>query len=94
MDEMDSEGEIKHELRARYQEENEDGTGIRQQGARVEVDVDVVTYLVRLFSIQMSPRVQPTVVSPRRVSQLNSRSRLTSLPATRAVKTMSTPAHA
>lgn len=34
VDEMDGEGEIKHELRARYQEKNEDGTGICQQSAR------------------------------------------------------------
>lgn len=93
VDEMDGEGEIKHELRARYQEKNEDGTGICQQ-LWVPAVTAGAAYLVRLFSIQMSPRVQPTVVSPRSVSQLNSRSRLTSLPATRAVKTMSTPAHA
>jgi hypothetical protein len=36
VDEMDGEGEIKHELRARYQEENEDGTGICQQSACVD----------------------------------------------------------
>ena len=51
-------------------------------------------YLVRLFSIQTSPKVQPTVVSPRNVSQLQIRSKLISLPATRAVKTMSSAAHA
>lgn len=98
VDEMDGEGEIKHELGAGYQEENEDGARICQQSACVALRCVALAagaaYLVRLFSIQMSARVQPTVVSPRRVSQLNSKSRLTSLPATRAVKTMSTPAHA
>jgi|SRR5690242_14735678 len=56
--------------------------------------VTSAAYLVRLLSIQTSPRVQPTVVSPRSVSQLKSRSRLMSFPATSAVKTMSTAAHA
>lgn len=51
-------------------------------------------YHVRLFRTQTSPRVQPTVVSPRRLCQLNNRSVLISLPKTRAVKMIRTAAQA
>lgn len=51
-------------------------------------------YQVKLFSTHTRPRVQPTVVSPRRVRQLKSRSVLISLPKTRAVKIMRTAAQA
>jgi len=43
---------------------------------------------IRLLSIQTSPSVHPTVVSPLRLRQLSNRSRLTSFPATSAVKMM------
>jgi hypothetical protein len=49
---------------------------------------------MRLLSTHTSPKVQPTVVSPRKLRQLKSRSTLTSLPATMAVKTIRTDAHA
>jgi hypothetical protein len=42
----------------------------------------------KLFSIHTSANVHPTVVSPRRLRQLNSKSSLTCLPATSAVNTI------
>jgi hypothetical protein len=52
------------------------------------------TYQMRLLSTHTSPRVQPTVVSPRKLRQFSRRSVLTSFPATMAVKTIRTAAHA
>lgn len=48
---------------------------------------------MRLFNTHTSPSVHPTVVSPRKVRQLNTRSVLTSFPATSAVKTIRIAAH-
>ncbi len=52
-----------------------------------------MAYLRKLFNIQQSPRVQPTVVSPLILRQLKIRSNEKLLPSTKAVKIMSTVAH-
>ena len=61
-----------------------DATKMRS-GCEVE---DWVAYSTKLSSIQQSPRVHPTVVSPLRLRQLRTRSRLNCLPATRVVKSI------
>lgn len=92
VDEVYGECKIKDQLGARDEEEDEDGAGDVSACSAEQRQYRCQTYQVRLFRTQTRPRVQPTAVSPRRLRQLNNRSVLTSLPATRAVKTMRTAA--
>ena len=94
VDEVNRKRKIEDKLGACNEEKDENGAG--EVSARsVEHGVGrSQAYQVRLFKTQTRPRVQPTVVSPRRLRQLNKRSVLISLPATRAVKMMRTAAQA
>jgi hypothetical protein len=94
VDEVKREGEVGDELATGYKEENryhaaeghhtisclfEDGEEGRKRKA----------YAVNEFSNQTSPSIHPTVVSPLKLRQLSTKSKLKCLPATSAVNNIS-----
>jgi len=90
---VDRKREVEHEFRTSDKKKNEHNTS-SMISKSLRWFCRCQTYQVRLFSTHTSPRVQPTVVSPRRLRQLKSKSALISFPATRAVNIMRMVAHA
>jgi len=95
MEEVYRERKVGYELGPSDEKEQEDDT-VSKSAFRVSQHHQsrAWTYHIKLFSIHTSPSIHPTVTSPRKLRQLSRRSKLTSLPATRAVKRMRMAAHA
>lgn len=93
MDKVYRKGEVEDEFRACDQQENENNTVERLGIMRLSMMI-LGAYQVMLFNTQTRPSVHPTVVSPRKLRQLNKRSVFISLPKTSAVNRIRTPAHA
>lgn len=86
---MDCQCEVWDEFAAGYEEEDGYDTIIITMLANaLRVIVDVLTYVIRLSSIQHSPSVQPVVTSARRLCQSSSNPALRWRPATMVVKTI------
>lgn len=94
MNEVYGQRKVQYELRTGDEQKYEDNAVIESVNVCVPSGYMYEAHQVRLFNTQTSPNVQPTVVSPRRLRQLNNKSTLTSLPATRAVNIMRIAAQA
>ena len=92
MDEMQCESKIRDQFAPGYEEEDSDDSDRDVRYARERQDIKGLfsIYPRKESSIQTRPSIHPTVVSPRKLRQLSTKSKLKCAPATRAVNRMST----